>query len=1028
VSAVTVRRNGAAAITLIAAALALLGLPGSTWAAEVQSQSAAPHLHDADLEAEIDPLGFATSCRAEYVSAADFAAEGWIRAQSVPCTPAELPAVSGAQAVAATISSLAIDTEYHYRFVATSQGESKAGGDQTFHTFGIRTFSFEAVDAEGKPDTRGGAAPYELVTKVALRTGEVNGLEAATGVIKDLLTELPPGLIGNPLATERCPVRLTEAFECSGNAQVGMIIIESTGGVAANATLENAIYNTVAPQGSAARLAGQVNLSTNAYIDAGVRTGGDYGVTAGGFNIPTISNPISVEVRLWGVPADPRHDPERRCPTSSNHETIEGCSSTLPPRPFLRNPTACGGPLSATARVDAYQGPGEFVQRQAAMPAITGCDQLEFAPTIEARPTSDVADSPTGFHVDLHVPQSEDAAGLATADLKDAVVKLPPGLTVNPSSANGLEACTPGQFGLTTPVGVTPVHTTAAPATCPDAAKIGSVEVDTPLLDHPLLGAVYVAQPFQNPFNTLLAIYIAVDDPVSGVVIKLAGRVDVGAEGQLTTTFAANPQLPFDDFKLDFFGGDRAALKTPVVCGRYSTSSTLTPWSAPASGPPATPGNSYSVSAAPGGGSCPTSAGGVPISPQFEAGSESPLAGAFSPFVVRLTRPDGSQQFSSVTVTPPPGLLGSLAGIPYCPDAALASAAAKSGTEERAAPSCPASSQVGTVVAGAGAGPAPYYVAGKVYHAGPYKGAPLSLAIVTPAVAGPYDLGDVVVRSALEVNPETTQITVKSDPIPSELKGIPLDIRSIAVRMDRSNFTLNPTSCESMAVGGSVTTVQGGTAPLTNRFQVGSCAKLPFKPKLSLRVFGKTNRNSKPRFRAVLQMKPGEANIARAQVNLPHSEFLEQAHIKTICTRVQFAASACPEGSIYGRARAVSPLLEKPLEGPVYLRSSSHQLPDLVAALNGQIDVDLVGKTDSGPNEGLRNTFEVVPDAPVSKFVLELRGGGKGLLVNSEDLCSKRAKTRAIVRFEAHNGKVLDFKPHVRNSCSRPHPRKRRGG
>jgi hypothetical protein len=405
----------------------------------------------------------------------------------------------------------------------------------------------------------------------------------------------------------------------------------------------------------------------------------------------------------------------------------------------------------------------------------------------------------------------------------------------------------------------------------------------------------------------------------------------------------------------------------------------------------------------------------------------SPIAGAFSPLVVNASRPDGSQPLTGLRLDLPEGLLGKLAGIPYCPEAGIAQAIARSqpgqGASELASPSCPAASRVGSVDVGAGAGPTPFQVEGKAYLAGPYKGAPISLVVITPAIAGPLDLGVVVVRVTMQVDPVTAQISAVSDPIPQFLYGIPLKVKSISVNTDRPDFTLNPTNCKPMALSGALLGTSA-VAPVSSRFQVGACKALPFAPKLSLRVFGKTNRNAKPRFRAVLQAKPGEANIARAQVNLPHSEFLEQGHIKTICTRVQFNAGGghgegCPRGSIYGRAKAITPLLAEPLEGPVYLRSSSHKLPDLVAALNGQIDIALAGKVDSGPNEGIRNTFEVVPDAPVSKFILEMRGGKKGLLVNSENLCSKQAETRALVRFTAQNGVVASSKPRVANSCGK---------
>jgi hypothetical protein len=374
-----------------------------------------------------------------------------------------------------------------------------------------------------------------------------------------------------------------------------------------------------------------------------------------------------------------------------------------------------------------------------------------------------------------------------------------------------------------------------------------------------------------------------------------------------------------------------------------------------------------------------------------------------------------------LSATLPPGLTGRLAGIPYCSEGQIAAAEHQSGAAEKAGPSCPSASEVGSVNVGAGPGPDPFYAQGHAYLAGPYKGAPLSMAIVTPAVAGPFDLGTVVVRSALYVDPESAKITVKSDPIPTILAGIPLDIRSVAVNVSRNQFTLNPTNCNPMAIGGTAFG-QSSEAALSSPFQVGACKALGFKPKLSLNLKGATKRGKHPALRAVVTYPKGAyANIAKAAVTLPHSEFLDQSHIKTICTRVQFAADDCPAASVYGRARAITPLLDKPLEGPVYLRSSSHKLPDLVAALGGQIDVDLAGRIDTGKNGGIRNTFEAVPDAPVSKFVLEMQGGKKGLLVNSENICKQA--NRATVLLDAQNGKVDDFNPVVNNSCAKKHKR-----
>jgi hypothetical protein len=991
----------------------------SAQAAQLEHDQVVAGLHAATLEARVDPEGAATSCQAQYVSEADFETGGWGAAGTVACDPQDLGAGTEPVTTSADLDGLALSTRYRYRFLLSTVGGTAPAGEGTFSTFGIESFSFRSLDVGGEPETQAGAHPYELIVKIATPTTEVETGEPAagkispTGTIKNLINELPPGLIGNPTAVPTCTTREAEEQKCSGDSQVGLIEVQYAERTEEEAALlASPLYNTIAPEGKAARFSGFINGSTDAFVDSGVRTGDDYGITSGGFNISGRTSAYGITVRLWGVPADSSHDAKRTC------GAITGCSSTAARLPFLRNPTSCTGPLTVRARLDAYQSPGEYDEAQATLPAMTGCAQLRFEPSIEVRPTSEVADSPTGLHVALRVPQNENPDELATADLREAVVKLPPGLTLNPSSANGLEACTPEQFGLTTPIGVAPIHTTAAPAACPAAAKIGAVEIDTPLLDHPLSGGVYVAEPDQNPFGSLLAIYLAVADPESGVVIKLAGRVEIGPDGQLTTTFADNPQLPFNSFKLGFFGGDLAALKTPEACGSYETTSTLTPWSAPESGPPVNLTETHTVSRAADAGSCPTSKAGEPNSPAFEAGSESPLAGVFSPFIVRVSRPDGSQRFSSLTVTPPPGLLGRLAGVPYCPDTALPAAAAKSGTEERDAPSCSPASQVGSVVVGAGAGAKPFYVTGKAYLAGPYKGAPLSLAVVTPAVAGPYDLGNVVVRAAIEIDPRTAQITVKSDPLPTELKGIPLDVRSVAIRMDRPDFTLNPTSCEEMAVGGSLTTVQGATAPLSNRFKVDGCRRLAFHPRFSLRLGGATKRNRHPSVRGVVRPRAGQANIARAAVLLPPTLQIDNASIQTPCTRVQFAADACPKESILGRAKAYSPLLDKPLEGPVYFRSNGGErvLPDLVADLRGQIEITLVGEVSS-VHRRIRTLFATVPDAPISRFDLRISGGKRGWLVNNDNLCGKAQ--RANVKMRGQNGRSVSFNPVVATACKK---------
>ncbi|HET7484129.1 MAG TPA: hypothetical protein VFJ64_01985 [Solirubrobacterales bacterium] len=617
----------------------------------------------------------------------------------------------------------------------------------------------------------------------------------------------------------------------------------------------------------------------------------------------------------------------------------------------------------------------------------------------------------------------------ATSPAKDVSVTLPAGMSLNPSAANGLDACSEAQIGyLPEAEGV---HFSESPQSCTDAAKIGTVEATSPLLDHAVNGAVYVAKPFDNPFGSLLAIYLALEDPATGIVAKLAGKVEPDpSTGQLRTTFLENPQLPIEDVRLHIFNGARAALKTPLACGEYTTTSSLTPWSSP-EGEDESPEDSFEISAPPSGGSCPESEAQAPNSPSFSAGTITPQAGAFSPFVLKLSRADGSQQLTGIDTALPPGLSGKLAGVPYCPEAQIAQAKAREepqmGRSEEANPSCPAVSEVGTAVVGAGAGPTPFYATGHAYLAGPYEGAPLSLLVITPAVAGPFDLGAVVVRTALRVDPETAQIHAVSDPFPHIIDGIPLDIRSIALKLDRNQFTLNPTSCEAMSIAGGAATLSGQLAPLNQRFQAGGCNALPFKPKLSLSLKGKTGRGGFPALRAVLSMNPGEANIARAQVTLPHGLFIANAHIGNVCTRVQFAQGRCPSNSVLGTAKAVTPLLEAPLEGPVYLMSGfGHLLPDVAVDFHGQVDVFVHSKVDKGKTGGLRNTFEVVPDAPVSSFTLQLFGGRRGLLENSEELCLKAQ--RAQLAFTAHSARTYTARPKIKVGCGGGAGRHKRHG
>jgi hypothetical protein len=934
----------------------------------------------------------------------------------------------------------AVSGEFHNR--ASAEGEKAESGFQYFRA--------ELTEADGSPTTGAASHPYQYTTSFAVNTelappGSNLPFVPAQGDLKQIEVALPPGLIGNPSAAKACTMEQFNTThpgsgpdgqgltlnECPDDSAVGLIIVQQFEGAGAMGPIP--LYNLVPPKGMPAQLGFQPIFGLPFFINTKLRSDGDYGITAYLDNTTEAKRVTAATTFIWGVPAHPSHDRLRgSCVdgVSLFSYSLGNCPAGIEAKPFMRLPSSCAEPLSTTISIDTWLNPGVFASASFTEPAPVGCEAPDFSPTIEARPTTNVTDAPSGLHFNLHLPQkaNEDPEGLSEADLRDATVTLPKGLLVNPSSADGLAGCSPAQIGLSTPVGQAAASFSAKPPQCPDASKVGKVEVDTPLLDHPLPGAVYLANPHENPFNSLIAIYITVDDPQSGVVVKLAGHVQPDPlTGQLTTTVSGSPQAPFEDFQLDFFEGARAPLRTPATCGTHTTTSSLKPWSAPAFGPNATPSDSFQITTAPAGaGSCPGTPPGQPNSPGFQAGTAAPVAGAFSPFALRLARADGSQEIKGLNLTLPPGLTGRLAGLSYCSDGALASAASKSGRSEQGSPSCPLSSQLGTVTVAAGAGPAPYHAQGKAYLAGPYKGAPISMAVITPAVAGPFDLGTVVVRAALQVDPETARIKAVSDPIPSILQGIPLDVRSIDLRVDRPNFTLNPTSCEPFAFAGQVLSVLDQAATLNSRFQVGGCQDLAFKPKLDLRLKGGTKRADHPQLTATLKMPPKGANIAKAQVALPRSVFLDQANIRTICTRVQFAASACPKGAIYGYAKAWTPLLDEPLQGPVYLRSSDNLLPDLVADLNGQIHVVLHGRTDS-IRGGIRNTFEGVPDAPASKFVLSLKGGKRGLLVNSRNICKGKNKATAI--FTAQSGKVSEFRPVLKAQCGGKKPRggKRRG-
>lgn len=1069
----------------------------------------------------------------------------------------------------------------------------------------IPTFLTPGLNPDLSPSSLPGGRPFELADVFVLNQ-EPTSEELADGShagpvanLRDLRFELAPGFVANAATFPRCSQESFSAAACPTASQVGVASLVLSAG---KATGNVPIFNLTPPPGMPAQF-GFRSLLGSIRIDFGVRSGRDYGVTATIDRASEAAGLLSSSVRIWGVPGDPAHDALR---FAGDGTAAPGPYPEAPPfRPLLSNPTSCDGPVVTTMETDTWQQPGQFTAAPAfEAPGMGGCNQLAFEPTLEARPTTNLADSPTGLDFHLHVPQNQDPNGTAVAHLRTARVVLPAALDLNPSAANGLGACTPEQAGLsgisgerqllrydmppvnfsgsftvthegaaTAPIranasrntvkaaletlpglagnvslsgaqggwivsftgalagkqvaklggSVTespgelitvsgeggtfelafggdetaplPFDATAAeiqaalrgipglglgnlfpgnvfvltggstetsrsylaifsgdligtvpalsatsdltgpgagveiepqtapppiglsvavlggnspgtpqfdpaPVSCPDSSKIGTVRIDSPaVLSKPLSGSVFLATPGRNPFGSLLAFYLVAEDPESGVTVKLPGKVEADpGSGRLVATVAEAPQLPFEDLRVELFKGTPAPLKTGLACGSYQVDSQITPWSAPEA-PASTPSDRFEIDKGAAGGACPSSAASAPDTTQFEAGTVEPSAGAYSPFVLELTRRDGGRPLAGVDTTLPAGLLARVSGFATCPDAALATAASRSGGEEQAGPSCPGSSQVGTAAITAGAGPSPYNLTGRAYLAGPYRGAPFSIAVVTPVVAGPFDLGTVVNRSALYVDPKTTRVHVASDPFPLALQGIPVDLRSVAVNLDAGEFTRNPTSCNSLAID--------GPAGQSGHFQVGDCNRISFKPKLELAMVGGSRRGAHPGLRIAVSMpaKGLSANLAALSLTLPKSLVLEKS----------------PIGAI-GTARATTPLLAAPLQGSVYLRKSASKLPGLLVELHGAVDVTLEGQLEKAKDGALRASFPNLPDAPVSKLVLELGKGKKGLLRNAVDLCARPQKATAVI--DGQNAVTSNQRPALEAGCKKKNGKK----
>jgi hypothetical protein len=832
-------------------------------------------------------------------------------------------------------------------------------------------------------------------TQFIVKHTTVGLLEDPVGKLKDVRVDLPVGLSVNPQATPQCDLATftTNPVLCPPNSAVGSSIVTTAlaGVVAPPITL--LVYNLVPNQGEPA-LFGFSALGSNIYLKADVEWNGDYHE---GFTIAVPEAPLGAEIL-------------------KNRLVFTGVAGN---GTFLTTPSTCHDPAQAAfahtystyLRADSVEVPdpgfpnGSSRFEAALPPGVkpTGCANVPFKPGIAVAPGTDRTDSPAGATVEVTVP-FEPLQPISHSNVRTARTTLPLGMGLNPSAAEGLAACTDAQFG----------KGTRNPVACPPASKIGTVAIETPPLPPgSVAGDVFLGKQLsRDPASgEEYRIFVDAESVRYGVSARLIGNVAADPKtGRLTTTFAENPQVPFSSFKLHFNEGQRAPLSSPPVCGPNESIISADPYSETAT---ATAAQSFTLPAAPDGGACAKTLGERPFAPGFTARAKSTKAGAYSPFSVHISRKNGEQEVKGVDVTLPAGLSGKLKGIPYCQPKQIAAAADRAGEAEDKNSSCPQKSLVGSATIRAGTG-TPIQIKGNAYLAGPYRGAPLSLAVLTPALAGPFDLGTVVVRVALFVDPETARIRPYSDPIPDVFGGAKLSIRSIDVNANRRDFTINPTSCGKLMTngvlrgGGSDPTSEAAFSafPVVDAFQTSACRKLKFRPKLTTKVLGgrkATSRAQNPKFRAILIARKGDANVRQTTVTLPKALILDQSHIKTICTRPQLAAGACPKASVYGHAAATSPLIGKKLRGPVYLVPSTHILPDLLVDLRGQVNVRLRGSVESVSGGRLRNVFYAVPDVPVTKFVLTMNGGKRGLLTNTKPLCARKFFSKSTLK--AQNGK-----------------------
>jgi hypothetical protein len=896
---------------------------------------------------------------------------------------------------------------------------------------GAEGFGVAATNQNKTPITQAGAHPYAFTTDIAL--GASGG--ASDGDLRDLTVHLPPGFFVNPTTAPECsavafhtprssPHEVGASGEsCPSSSQVGTVAVNVGGSVR-----HFGIFNLVPPFGALAAI-GASPFGTPLVFTSRLRES-DAGLDLSLEGLAQSFDLQGMELTIWGTPWQASHDAERgNCLNEQTGGSWGAClvfdSAAAPEsliKSYLTMPTTpCGSPLAFIASATSWQGVGSGAT--ATVPALAACNKSLSVAQVQLM--TDSAAARTGMAFNLAVNDGGgilNPGGIARPAIRTAVVSLPEGLTINPSLGAGLGTCSEAQFAAET-------ATSEPGAGCPNASKIGDVTVEGALgLAEPLSGSLYLATPYRNRFGTLLAVYMLARSPRRGLIVKSVGKLEPDpATGRLVATFDELPRLLYEHFALVLREGQRSTLISPGACRIYPSDIAMASWAEPAAF--RRESSAFAINHGEAGGPC--SAGGAPpFHPGLIAGAINPSAAVYTPFYLRMTRTDSEQEIASYSATFPPGLLAKLAGVSTCSDAAIAAAKARTGprggAEELEAPSCPASSRIGRTLAGYGVGGTLAYAPGTLYLAGPYHGAPLSTVAIDSATIGPFDLGVVVVRSAIRIDPRTAQASIDSagsDPIPHILRGIPLHLRDIRVYVDRPSFTRNPTSCDPMSTSSLLTGAGANpfdpaddtSAGSSQRFQVLNCTVLGFKPKLGFFFKGGHRRGDYPSLRAIYAPRPGDANLSSASVTLPPAVFLAQNHIRTVCTRAQFRASSCPPESIYGHATATTPLMDEPLSGPVYLRASSNRLPDVVADLRGRgIEIEAVGHVDSSRG-GTRATFDGLPDAAVSKFTMVLNGGKKGILQLGGSLCAK--PQHALARFIAQSNATEVLHPVLGAKC-----------